>query len=201
VRRPQPSFVARLVRATLGVVLLASLVAAPVAAVQAPAGLTMEATVLLDGHARVGSWMAIDIHVANVGPAISGELRLAGGAQGRTRFGTAVDLPTQSDKTYRLYAQPPAFGREIEISLVSGASTVATTKAAFSVHEATQLVVGIVAERPGDIVGDLDLLPNMQNIAPLTVALNVEDLPARVEAWGILDRLIWQDTDSSRLSS
>lgn len=200
-RRPEPSVVARLVRATLAVVLLASLVAAPAAAVQAPAGLTMEATVLLDGHARVGSWMAIDIHVANVGPAISGELRLAGGAQGRTRFGTAVDLPTQSDKTYRLYAQPPAFGREIEISLVSGASTVATTKAAFAVHDATQLVVGIVAERPGDIVGDLDLLPNMQNIAPLTVALNVEDLPARVEAWGILDRLIWQDTDSSRLSS
>lgn len=200
-RRPESFFAARLVRATLAVMLLGSFVAAPAAAVQAPAGLTLEATVLLDGHARVGSWMAIDIHVANAGPAITGELRLAGGAQGRTRFGTPVDLPTQSDKTYRLYAQPPAFGREIEISLVSGASTIATTKAAFAVHEATQLVVGIVAERPGDIVGDLDLLPNMQNLAPLTVALNVEDLPARVEAWGILDRLIWQDTDSSRLSS
>ena len=81
----------------------------------------MEAQVLLDGHARVGSWMAIDIRLTNDGPAITGELRMAGGAQGRTRFGTAVDLPTQSDKTYRLYAQPPGFGRELEISLVDGA--------------------------------------------------------------------------------
>ena len=139
--------------------MLAGLVTTPALAVEAPAGLTMEANVLIDGHARVGSWMAIDIHVANAGPAISGELRLAGGAQGRTRFGTRVDLPTQSDKTYRLYAQPPAFGRELEISLVDGDTTVATTKATFTVHDATQLVVGIVAEQPGDIVGDLDLLP------------------------------------------
>ena len=32
------------------------------------------------------------------------------------QFGDPVDLPTQSDKTYRLYAQPPAFGRELEVS-------------------------------------------------------------------------------------
>ena len=197
----EPIPVRRLVRATLAFALLASLVTTPAKAVEPPAGLTMEASVLMDGHARVGSWMAIDIHVTNEGPAISGELRLSGGSQGRTRFGTRVDLPTQSDKTYRLFAQPPAFGREIEVSLVDGDTTIATTKAAFTAHDATQLVVGIVAERPGDIIGDLDLLPNQNNIAPLTVPLNVEDLPARVEAWGILDRLIWQDTDTSRLST
>jgi hypothetical protein len=200
VRHLAPSQVTRFVRATMAVALLGMLVAAPVAAVDPPAGLTVEAKVLMDGHTRIGSWMAIDIHVANQGPAISGEFRIAGGSQSRTRFGTRVDLPTQSDKTYRLYAQPPAFGREIEISLVDGSTTIYSTKAAFQVHDATQLVVGIVAESPGDIVGDLDLLPNQNNVAPLTVPLNVEDLPERVEAWGILDRLIWQDTDSSRLS-
>ena len=135
------------------------------------------------------------------GRAISGELRLAGGAQGRTRFGTRVDLPTQSDKTYRLYAQPPAFGRDLEISLVDGDRTVATTKATFTVHDATQLVVGIVAEQPGDIVGDLDLLPNQNSVAPLTVPLTVGELPVRVEAWGVLDRLVWQDTDSAGLTT
>ncbi len=200
-RRRTSVIFSTLLRASLAVVLLAGLVVAPVAAVEAPAGLTMEASVLMDGHARVGSWMAIDIRVANAGPAISGELRLAGGAQGRTRFGTRVDLPTQSDKVYRLYAQPPAFGREIEISLFDGSAVVATTKAAFTVHEPTQLVVGIVAEQPGDIVGDLDLLPNQNSVAPLTIALNVDDLPPRVEAWGLLDRLVWQDTDSARLTT
>ena len=171
------------------------------AAVTPPAGLTMEATVLLGGHVRVGSWMAIDVHLKNDGPAIGGELRMAGGTQGRTRFGTAVDVPTQSDKTYRMYAQPPGFGRELEISLVDGDTTVATTKAAFTLHDGAQMVVGIVAERPGDIIADLDLLPNVNNVKPLTLGLSVADLPDRVEAWGALDRLIWQDTDSSSLDA
>lgn len=194
---------AALVIATLvlGSATPASALGSTAAAVTPPPGLTMEASVLLQGHARVGSWMAIDIHLKNDGPGIAGELRLAGGVQGRTRFGTPVDLPTLSDKSYRLYAQPPAFGREVEISLVDGASTIATTKAAFTIHEAAQMVVGVVAEQPGRIIGDLDLLPNMNNVAPLTVGLGIADLPNRVEAWTSLDRLIWQDTDSSRLDA
>jgi len=200
VRHLRPTTVTRLARVLLAAGLLGSLVTAPVAAVDPPPGLTVEAKVLMDGHTRVGAWMAIDIHVANQGPAISGEFRISGGNQSRTRFGTRVDLPTQSNKTYRLYAQPPAFGREVEISLVEADKTIATTKVPFQAHDATQLVVGIVAERPGDIVGDLDLLPNQNNVAPLIVPLNLDDLPQRVEAWGILDRLIWQDTDSSLLT-
>ncbi len=177
-----------------------ALLLALVPAVQAADGLTMEATTLLDGHTRVGQWMAIDVHLANAGPAISGELRLAGGAQGRTSFSVPVDLPTQSDKVYRMYVQPPAFGRDVEIALVDGATKVASTKAAFTAHDPTQLVVGVVAERPGDIIGGLHLLPNQNNIAPLLVALGPDDLPERVEAWSTLDRLIWQDTDAARLS-
>ncbi len=210
-RRPTSSrslLSARLTVAAFAVpILLGLLVApaaateAPISAVTAPAGLTMEARVLLDGHARVGSWMALEIRLKNDGPPITGELRLAGGAQGRTRFGTIVDAPTLSDKTFRLYAQPPAFGRELEVSLVEGASTIATTKATFVVHEVAQMIVGIIAERPGDIVSDLDLLPNLNDVVPSTVALDVGDLPTRVEAWATLDRLIWQDTDSSRLDT
>ena len=143
-------------------IVVAGVSASPLAAssVLAVDGLTLEATALLDGHARIGSWMAIEVHVKNDGPAIVGELRLAGGVQGKTQFGTAVDLPTLSDKTYRLYAQPPAFGRELTIDLVEGTTKVASTKAAFAVHDAAQLVIGIVAERPGEIVGGLDLPPN-----------------------------------------
>lgn len=195
-------------RLTLGVAriaviaVVAALGLSPVAIRPAMAaeGLTMEATALLDGHARIGTWMAIDVHVKNDGPAVVGELRLAGGVSGKTRFGTAVDLPTLSEKTYRLYAQPPAFGRELTIDLVEGPTTVATTKAAFAVHDATQMVIGIVAERPGEIVGGLDLPVNQNNVAPLTVALSVADLPERVEAWNTLDRLVWQDTDASQLT-
>lgn len=193
-RRPTPG-----VRLLLAAVVVASL-GGPITA-RAAAGLTMEAKVLLDGHARTGSWMAIDIHIVNAGPAIQGEVRLAGGVQGRTRFSVPADLPTTSDKTLRLYAQPPAFGKDVTVTLVEDETVIATTKAALVIHDPTQLVVGIVAERPGDIIGSLNLLPNQNNVAPLTVPLDPEDLPERVQAWGTLDRLVWQDSDSSRLST
>jgi hypothetical protein len=166
----------------------------------AAVGPTMEARIMLGGHVRIGSWMAISVHLANDGPAVIGELRMKGGTQGQTRFGVAVDLPTQSDKTYTLYAQPPAFGSQLEVDLVDGDRTVASAKPTFTSHDASQLVVGIVAERPEGIVGSLHLLPNVNQVAPLVVDLAPEDLPDRVEAWSGLDRIIWQDVDSERLT-
>ncbi len=160
---------------------------------------TMEARVLLGGHARVGSWMAIEVRLRNDGPSVVGELRLAGGPESRTRFGTPVDLPTGSDKLYLLYAQPPGFGREIEVELVEGDDEIASVKAPFAVRETTQLVVAIVAEQPQGIIAGLDLMPNQQQQAPVTLALGPADLPSRVEAWGAVDRVIWQDVDSNQL--
>ena len=171
--------------------------AAPAAAADGP---TMDAHVQLAGHARVGSWMAISIHLTNSGPALTGELRLAGGAQSQVRFGTPVDLPTQSDKTYLLYAQPPAFGNELDVLLVTGDRTLATKKVTFVGHEATQTIVGVVAEHPERIVGDIQLPPNLSGVAPAVVGLTPGDLPERVQAWGALDRIVWQDVDAARLT-
>ncbi len=161
----------------------------------------MEAAVLLEGHARVGSWMAIQVHLRNDGPAIVGELRLAGGAQGRTRFGTPVDLPPNSDKVYWLYAQPPAFGGSLDVSLVTAGQTILTRPVAFTVHDTSQLVIGVIAEQPQGIVPRLDLLPSPNGTRPAIIPLGLEDLPERVEAWATLDRLIWQDVDSSQLAT
>jgi hypothetical protein len=184
--------------AALGVV-LATLgpIAMPVSAADAP---SIEARVLVAGQARVGSWMAISVHLRNDGPAVSGELRLAGGAQSQTRFGTIVDLPTQSDKTYLLYAQPPAFGAQLDVLLVDGDRTVTTTKVTYTIHEAAQTIVAVVAERPERIVADIDLPPNQNGTAAAVVGLVPEDLPERVEAWGALDRIVWQDVDAGRLN-
>ena len=173
-------------------------VAAPVAAAD---GLTMEARILLGGHARLGSWVAIAVHLKNDGPAIAGELRLAGGSQGQTRFGKAVELPTQSDQVHVLYAQPPAFGSDLAVALVDGEATIASSKATFTTHDASQLVVAVVAEHPERLVGNLDLLPNQNQVGPAVVTLTPDDLPERLEAWAAIDRIVWQDVDSERLST
>ena len=162
---------------------------------------TMTARVLLQGHARVGSWIAIEVHLVNSGPSISGELRLQGGSQGGTRYATAVQLDSPSDKTWILHAQPPQqFGPQLEVTLVSGGQVLLRQKLAVTVHDPGQLIVGVVAENARKIVGSLNL-PAVQNEQPaVIVPLTVADLPARIEAWSALDRLIWQDVDASTLS-
>jgi hypothetical protein len=162
---------------------------------------TMTARVLLQGHARLGSWIAIEVHLVNTGPSISGELRLQGGTQGGTRYATAVQLDSPSDKTWILHAQPPSFGQQLEVVLVSGSSVVLRQKVAVTIHDPGQLIVGVVAENAAKIVGTLSL-PNVQNQQPaVVVPLTVADLPTRIEAWSALDRLVWQDVDASTLSS
>jgi hypothetical protein len=66
--------------------LFGAIVGPGVPLVAAADGPTMEARVLLQGHARVGSWLAIDVRLTNDGAPITGELRLQGGSQGGTRF-------------------------------------------------------------------------------------------------------------------
>ena len=71
-------------------------------------------------------------------------------APGRSgRFSLPIDLASPADKKFVLYAQPPSFGQELEVLLVSGDQTVARKKVAFTVHDATQLIVGVVAVPAG----------------------------------------------------
>ncbi len=160
----------------------------------------MQATALLGGHVRPGSWVAIEVHLTNDGPPITGELRLAGGSAGKTRFGVAVDMPTQSDKRYVLYGQPPGFGRDLEVTLVSGDQVVDTTKISYQLHDPNQSLIGVVADDPASLIAGIDLPTGQNQQAPAIIRLDPETLPARIEGWAPLDRLIWQDIDSARLS-
>jgi len=196
---PRPA--APLLRRALAGLFAAAILLGPLATTTSAADTVgLEARVLLQGHTRVGSWMAIEVQFTNDGPAVRGELRIAGGTQGRTRFSVAVDLPTDSRKTYVLHAQPPAFGRNVKVELVSGGTTVASAEVAYLAHDSSQLIVGVVAERPQGIIGELDLDPSINGAAPAIVSLGIADLPERVEGWTTLDRLIWQDVDSNLLT-
>ena len=190
---------AALAAAALAISTLLGPAAPGVLAVDPPA---MTARVLLQGHTRIGSWMAIEVHLVNSGPSISGELRLQTVNAAGTRYAVAVQLDSPSDKTWILHAQPPsAFGPQMEVVLVSGDQVLVRQKVAVTVHDASQLIVGVVAENPPKIVGSLSL-PAVQNEQPaVVVPLTVADLPTRIEAWSALDRLVWQDVDASSLST
>jgi hypothetical protein len=190
--------VARLTTAGL-LVLVAAWPAAPVTLAADPP--TMTARVLLQGHARLGSWIAIEVHLVNAGPSISGEIRLQGGSQGGTRYATAVQLDSPSDKTWILHAQPPSFGQQLEVVLFSGGQPLLRQKVAVSIHDPGQLVVGVIAENGPRIVGNLSLPAVRAQQPAVIVPFTVADLPTRIEAWSALDRLVWQDVDASSLSA
>lgn len=196
-RRRSPG---RSTAARLAAVLLALSALLPAAPAAAAEGLTISAQALLRGHVRAGAWFAIAVDLANDGPAVSGELRVTGGLDARTRFGTPVEVATQSRKRHFLYAQPPGFGGTMLVQLVAGGAVVAETKIAIALHDRQQLVVGVVAENPARLVAELDLLTNQAGSAPTIVALAPEDLPERIQAWSAIDRLVWQDAATSRLT-
>ena len=184
--------------AAVGLLLLVSL-GVPVA-VAADGGPTMTARALLQGHVRIGSWFAIAVDVENAGPTVTGEIRIAGGIDNRTRYGTPVELATGSRKTVLLYAQPPSFGNTMKVQLVSGDQVIAESTVAIALHDQFQLVVGVITENPAKMVGQLNLLPNQMGSLPVVVTLKPQDLPERLQAWSALDRIVWQDTDASSLT-
>jgi hypothetical protein len=198
-RSPRPTVAAR---AVLSAVAAIALALGPLASFgRAAQGLTMDAKVLLQGHTRAGSWMAIAVRLRNDGPPVVGELRLAATAGALAEYSLPVDVPTTADKTYVLHAQPPSFGRSMKIDLVSGGTSVASATAAYLVHDATQLVVGVIAERPQGLAPQLDLTTAPGGGAPVIVPLTLADLPDRVEGWAPIDRLVWQDVDSNGLTA
>ena len=194
-------------RVALFGVLVGAMAGPAAATVAAADGPSLEARVLLEGHARIGSWLAIEVRLTNEGVPVVGELRLQGGTQGGTRFSVPVDLPSPSDKTYLLHAQPPSFGQQLEVLLVgANDAVVARQKVAFTVHDASQLTVGVVAAQAQGIVAGIQLpggqnLNGGQNLAPIIIPLDPADLPERIEAWSALDRLIWQDVDTNTLTT
>ena len=197
-RLPRP-LRAVLALAGAGVLLLA--IVAPGLVGAAGEGPTMAARALLQGHVRQGGWFAIAVDLENAGPTVAGELRVAGGQDSKTRFGTPVELATGSRKTYLLYAQPPTFGGTIRVQLLDGETVLAEAKVAIALHDQSQLVTGVVSENPAKLVGELKLLPNQMGAAPAVATLTPADLPERIQAWAALDRLVWQDTDASALTA
>jgi hypothetical protein len=197
---PRTPRVARGLLALVASAVLLLGIAGPGAVLAAGDGPTMTARALLQGHVRQGAWFAIAVDLENAGPTVTGELRVAGGSDTKSRFGTPVELATGSRKTYLLYAQPPNFGASVKVQLVDGDAVVAEATVAIALHDAQQLVAGVVSENPARIVGQLDLLPGVNGAVPSITTLTPADLPERIQAWAPLDRLVWQDVDAGTLT-
>ncbi|MDQ3492388.1 MAG: hypothetical protein M3452_03910 [Chloroflexota bacterium] len=180
--------------------------AAPVLAAspeaQPASGIVMTAEPMLDGNARPGAWSAVRVSVENDGPAVDGELRISSAEQGSSSYGIAVQLASGARQDHILYGQPGFFGARFVVTLVSGGSILGRQEAPVTTSEVGSSSVFVIAERPEELVRDIRAAVTSPNQArPVVVAITPEDLPPRVEAWAAMDRLVWQDIDSTRLGS
>jgi hypothetical protein len=166
-----------------------------------PALLRLSARPLMGGHVRPGSWLGVRVHVENDGPAFRGELRLTGGAQQGSRYSVAVELPTGARQDHLLYTQPTWSGGRLTASLVAGDDVHAEQRMTLTAIDPYITTVFIIAERPEAIAPGVRGIATMQGQQTArVVTIAPEDLPARVEAWAVIDRLVWQDVDPARLS-
>jgi hypothetical protein len=200
----------RAVRAIGVLVVLLGLVLASMPALGADPGpspspaladLRMTVRPMLGGTVRPGAWAAVRVHVENDGPAVTGELRVTGGQGGDSRYGVAVQLPTGARQEHLLFAQPAWFGSRLSVSLVAdGEALLSRPLTTRSVDAWTPTIV-VVAERPEGIVSDVRAGATAPSYnPPVILTVDPEELPPRVEAWSAIDRLVWQDVDTSRLS-
>src|SRR5688500_17809695 len=166
------------------------------------ADLIIEATPLLGGHVRPGAWAAVNVLVTNNGPAVSGELRIRGPAQTQSRYGVEAELPTGAKQQFTLYAQTAVFGSRVNIELVDGDQVLQTQQVRIHSHDAYSPTAAVIAEHPERLLDAVtDAMRNVdQGVNPVVISLRIADLPARVEAWAAIDRLVWQDADASQLT-
>ncbi|HVM30688.1 MAG TPA: hypothetical protein VM305_07985 [Candidatus Limnocylindrales bacterium] len=164
--------------------------------------LQMEASAFLGGHVRTGAWAAVRVDISNDGPDFSGELRIRSNQQGRSVYAVEAELPSGARKQFVLHAQPPIFASKLVVELVDGDTAVSTRDVAIRSRDVSVPMVGLIAERPEAVQRDLeDALRNHNMNTPVVALLRPEDLPPRVEAWAAMDRLVWQDVDTARLSA
>src|SRR5687768_6221732 len=167
------------------------------------ADLIIEATPLLGGHVRPGAWAAVNVVVTNNGPAVSGELRIRGPAQTQSRYGVEAELPSGAKQQFTLYAQTALFGSRINIELVTEDQVLQAQQVRLNSHDAFSPTAAVIAEHPERLLEPVtDAMRNVnQGVSPVVISLRIPDLPARVEAWAALDRLVWQDADASQLTA
>jgi hypothetical protein len=166
-----------------------------------PSALRMTAQPLMGGNVRPGSWMGVRVHLENDGPAVRGELRLTSGAQQGSRYSIGMELPTGARQDHLLYAQPSWSGGRLTASLVEGDATLLEQRVVLTAIDPYTTTVVIVAERPDAVApGVRGMLAGPSQSMARILTVTAEDLPPRAEAWGVIDRLVWQDVDPARLT-
>lgn len=167
-------------------------------------GLTLAMTVGYDSLYKNEYWVPVQVTAANTGPAIEGFVEILvrqGGGQEATPFRSPISLPTQSDKRVTLYIKIPSVTSALTLQLYQNDGTLVAEASSGNISRVTKdsLLYGVLSPDGGEFTF-LERISGSQSDAAVAL-LTLDDLPETAVAWNSLDILIFNDTDTSQLTS
>lgn len=168
-------------------------------------GITLDFVVGYDSIYKGDYWVPVQVTAANTGPAVDGyvEIKVPGGAgSGPATYRSPLSLPTQSNKRVTLYIKLGTGAGNIDLALRQNDGTLVAEASSGSLSRisgTTHLLYGIVSPDAAEF-SFLERIPGSRTDASVAL-LTLEDLPETAVAWNALDVLIFNDTDTSQLTS
>ena len=191
--------------------LLPALPALADSSVNATTGPSMAVRVGFDGSAKLGSWMPVQVDVANEGPDIAGRVDVQFENNSQSSFfgptaavySVPATFPQHSRKRLVLDVPVPAALRNnrVQVRLLSGDQTILQIAQEFTPIGSGTLLCGVLNQALGayDFLSTLDVPGRQQTVkvADLTLA----DLPSQAAELSSLDCLVVGDVDLSAITS
>jgi hypothetical protein len=187
--------------------LLAALVALSLLVPALPAAAAEQVQVSVrtgfDGMVRQGTWIPVEISLANAGPNVSGSVELSVQRRGTTQtslagtqsvdYSVPVTVPEHSSKRFSTAVFVPPFFDQILVRLLSGQQVLYRQTFALQRIDATQVFCGVLADDQTafDSLNALSLGDGSRQ--PHVVYLDLPDLPTNPQLLSSLDCLIVSD--------
>ncbi|GJM43050.1 MAG: hypothetical protein DHS20C20_33320 [Ardenticatenaceae bacterium] len=180
------------------------LITLPAAAQDDENGITLDVAVGFDSYFKSEYWLPVQVTAANSGPAVEGYVQILvprGGGLEPSVYRTPLSLPTQSNKRVTLYIKLNS-GSDVDLTLHQNDGTLVAEANSGSLSRlgaSSDLLYGVVSPDAAEF-SFLERIPGSRADAAVAL-LTLDDLPKTAVAWSALDVLIFNDTDSSQLTT
>ncbi|MCB8977850.1 MAG: hypothetical protein H6657_10540 [Ardenticatenaceae bacterium] len=168
-------------------------------------GITLDVAVGFDSIYKGEYWVPVVVTAANTGPAVEGyvEIKVPRGAgSAPSTFRSPISLPTQSNKRVTLYIKLDNGASNIDLALRQNDGTLvaeANSGTLSRITDSSHLLYAVVSPDAAEFTF-LERIPGSRSNASVAF-LTLEDLPETAVAWNALDVLIFNDADTSQLTS
>lgn len=170
--------------------------------IQSHPGLTMAVHPAFDGNFKNGDWLPVMVQLENQGSDLTAEVNVSiTDGRGTTTYAVPVQLPNGSRKRVTVYVLPNTYSQEIVVQLSSGRTIYASEKVHVTSQPNNVYLVGLVAPERGTLSLINGVVLSEQSRSIVLVDVPLEDLPERPEGLGSFNVIVFNNIDTTSLST